>query len=50
MRELCAEAPDAWRWLLVPEAAPLLFRAGLDGREKRFQRAVVRLQIASVCP
>lgn len=46
MRELRAEAPHSRRWLLIPEAAPLLFRAGLDGREKRFQRAVVRLQIA----
>lgn len=30
----------------MPEAAPLLFQAGLDGREWRFQRAVVRLQMA----
>lgn len=34
------------RWLLVPEAAPLLFRAGLDGRRKGFQQAVVMLQVA----
>jgi len=46
MRELRAEDPHAKRWLLVPEAAPLLFRVGLDGQKKRFQRAVVRLQIA----
>jgi hypothetical protein len=46
MRELRAEDPHAQRWILVPEAAPLLFRAGLDGREKSFQRAVVRLQMA----
>ncbi len=46
MRELRAENPHAERWLLVPEAAPLLFRAGWDGREKSFQRAVVRLQVA----
>jgi len=43
---LRAQDPHARRWLLVPEAAPLLFQAGLDGREKRFQRAVVHLQIA----
>jgi hypothetical protein len=46
MRELRAEDEHSWRWLLVPEAAPLLFQAGLDGREKRFQGAVVRLQMA----
>lgn len=46
MHELRAEDPHARRWLLVPEAAPLLFQAGLDGREKGFQRAVVRLQMA----
>lgn len=34
------------RWLLLPETAPLLFHAGFDGREKHFQRAVVRLQMA----
>lgn len=34
------------RWVLVPEAAPLLFRAGLDGRRKGLQRAVVMLQVA----
>jgi Flp pilus assembly CpaF family ATPase len=43
MRELRAEDPYARRWLLVPEAAPLLFQAGLDAREKSFQRAVVHL-------
>ena len=32
--------------MFAPEAAPLLFQAGLDGRKKRFQRAVVHLQIA----
>jgi predicted ATPase len=46
MRELRAEDLHPRRWLLVPEAAHLLFQAGLDGREKRFQRAVVRLQMA----
>lgn len=46
MCELRAEDPHAECWLLVPEAAPLLFRAGLSAREKLFQRAVVRLQIA----
>lgn len=34
------------RWLMVPEAAPLLFQAGLDGGAKSFQRSVVGLQIA----
>jgi hypothetical protein len=46
MRELRTQDPPARRWLLVPEAAPLLFQAGFDGRQKGFQRAVVRLQIA----
>jgi hypothetical protein len=46
MRELRAEDPQARGWLMVPEAAPLLFQAGLTAREKSFQRAVVRLQIA----
>jgi len=45
MHELRAEDPYARRWLLVPEAAPLLFQAGLSAREKGFQRTVVRLQI-----
>jgi hypothetical protein len=31
-------------WLLVPEAAPLLFGAGLSAGEMAFQAAVVRLQ------
>jgi len=46
MRELRADDPHANRWILVPESAPLLFQAGLNGREKRFQWAVVQLQIA----
>ena len=46
MGELRAEDPHAQRWIMVPEAAPLLFQAGLDGRRKEFQKAVVRLQIA----
>jgi len=46
MNELRAEDPYAERWLFVPEAAPLLFRSGLNGREKSFQRTVVNLQIA----
>jgi hypothetical protein len=46
MRELRTEDRHAGRWLLVPEVAPLLFQVGLEGSEKRFQRAVVRLQIA----
>lgn len=46
MHELRVEDSHSRRWLLVPEAAPLLFQVGLDGRDKNFQRAVVRLQIA----
>lgn len=46
MRELRAQDPSARRWVLIPESAPLLFQAGLDAREKSFQRAVVRLQMA----
>lgn len=45
MRELREQDPDAVRWLMVPEAAPLLFSAGLRARERAFQRAVVTLQI-----
>lgn len=45
MRELHAADP-AGRWLLLPEAAPLLFRAGLSAREKQLQKGVVRLQAA----
>jgi len=46
MRELRAADPHAQRWIMVPEAAPLLFQAGLQGRDKSFQRAVVSLQMA----
>ena len=46
MRELHAEDPYARRWLLVPEAAPMMFQVGLDARQKSFQRAVVGLQMA----
>lgn len=46
MQELRARDPQARRWLLLPEAAPLLFQAGLDGHTKLFQRAVVQLQLA----
>lgn len=46
MRELRIEYPGNNRWLMVPEAAPLLFHAGLDGKTKHFQRSVVSLQIA----
>jgi AAA domain len=45
MRELREEDPHAKHWVMVPEAAPLLFQAGLDARLKSFQIAVVRLQI-----
>lgn len=44
--ELCAADPQESRWVPVAEAAPLLFRARLDSHEKRFQLAVVRIQIA----
>ncbi len=46
LRELRAADPRGERWLLVPEAAPLLFQAGLDGRRRSFQQAVVKLQVA----
>ncbi len=46
MSELRVQDPQAKYWLLVPEAAPLLFQAGLDGSDKRFQRSVVHLQMA----
>ncbi len=46
MRELREGDPEAKRWLFVPEAAPLLFQAGLDAKQKQFQQAVVRLEIA----
>jgi len=46
MQELRAADPRGERWILVPEAAPLLFQAGLDGGQPSFQRAVVQLQIA----
>jgi hypothetical protein len=45
MRELRAEDPDCRQWVLVPEAAPLLFQAGLSASNKAFQAAVVRLQL-----
>jgi hypothetical protein len=46
MRELRAADPNGQRWVLVPEAAPLLFHAGLSVKEKSFQAAAVRLQMA----
>lgn len=46
MQELRAHDPQARRWLLLPEAAPLMFRTGLDGHTKLFQQAVVQLQLA----
>ena len=46
MRDLRNEDLGSNRWLMVPEAAPLLFQAGLDGKLKHFQRSVVGLQIA----
>jgi len=41
IRELLADAAVADKWLPVPETAPLLFRAGLDSRQKDFEVAVV---------
>ena len=46
MNELRHQDPNGERWLMVPEAAPLLFQTGLNGREKSFQLAVIHLQIA----
>jgi predicted ATPase len=46
LHELRAADPRGERWILVPEAAPLLFQAGLDCRQPSFQRAVARLQTA----
>ena len=46
MRALREADPTATRWLLVPEAAPLLFGAGLRGQDRSFQLSVVRLQVA----
>lgn len=44
--ELRHTDPRAQRWLILPESAPLLFRAGCSAREKNFQLAVVRTQLA----
>lgn len=44
-----AAIPFAARWLLVPEAAPLLFQESLDASEQRFQVAVVRCRAPSEC-
>lgn len=46
MGELRNEDPNCRKWVLVPEAAPWLFRAGLNASEKSFQAGVVHLQIA----
>src|SRR5688572_18766713 len=46
VKELREEDPEGRKWVLAPEAAPLLFQAGLSAREKAFQAAVVRLQMA----
>jgi predicted ATPase len=45
MQELHACDPEAKRWVLVPEAAPLVFRAGLDARDPNFEAAVVTCQL-----
>ncbi|HET6385029.1 MAG TPA: hypothetical protein VFJ58_16680 [Armatimonadota bacterium] len=36
MEELRRQGPRVERWILVSEAAPSLFRAGLEPRVKRF--------------
>jgi hypothetical protein len=46
LRELRARADQHHRWIFVPEAAPLLFHAGLDATTQGFQQAVVALQTA----
>jgi len=46
MRELRAQDPASDRWLLVPEAVPLVFQIGLHVYAKTFQRAAVHLQLA----
>ena len=46
IRALRTEGWLAGRWLEVPEAAPLVFRAGLRARERAAQRAAVRIQVA----
>jgi hypothetical protein len=46
MRELRNEDPSSLRWVFVPEAAPLLFQAGLHGPTEEFELAVVKLQVA----
>jgi hypothetical protein len=43
VRELAAAGAT---WVAIPEAAPCLFHAGLDGRTREFERAVVALQLA----
>jgi len=45
MRELRTKYQGNNHWLMVPEAAPLLFQDGLTGKTKHFQRSVVSLQI-----
>jgi len=46
LEELRKEDPDGEKWLLVPEAATILIKAGLRPGDLEFQRAVVRLQLA----
>jgi predicted ATPase len=45
MDELRTENRYTQCWILVPEAAPLLFRAGFGANKLNFQRAVVHLQM-----
>lgn len=46
INELRGDRQERAHWLFVPEAAPLLFQAGLDAGTKHFQIAAVQLQIA----
>jgi hypothetical protein len=40
MKDLRGEDPEGRRWILVPEAAPLLFQAGFSAHEKAFQAEI----------
>jgi hypothetical protein len=46
LRELRSEDPHADRWLILPEVAPLLFRAGLNATRCESLAAAVQAQVA----
>ena len=46
LRDLRWDDPDAERWILVPEAATILIRAGHRPGSKEFQLTVVKVQLA----